>query len=195
MVNFALGVTASIFAWFAVNHLMRPKVKIAKFISKTPANSSLEGSEFDIYRIKIANARRWRHVVNLEVSVRLTVRGYDLSRPEGLTNLVIDTTPARMLYMRNSWLIRFRSEPYSHSDARAGREVKDDASTLEEWLSTGDDTWVTVWLSYVDGYSGVQRVDRRVYYRQSIKPVRFANGRTVALSRSVENGQGPKANN
>lgn len=167
-----LGILSSLASWFAVQHLMRPKIVIAPAISV-----ALDGDNV-AYRIKIANGRRWRSLVDVHFTAKLRIRGAYLDRPQNFALFTVETQPGHSSEIRDSLVIWL---------AYSGFEIDLDllGAPQDSWLDALmeiPESQLRVSVSATDSYSGVSRTAHHHYKSTDIHRRLFLRGRSVALA-------------
>jgi len=180
LVSLLIGVVSSFLTWWGLFHWLVPKVEFSPFIGKAPRTS---GSGYS-YRIKFINTGL-RPIIGVEVYARLWIswKGdgnwvgtYIPFSGEGEIKYdvpILERKRNRVLSFFINSVEGFRTNPAYSTEFRAKATNK--VLTMEDLLSQGKESYVRVFVSGFDSFSGARRVfQSRKFYRSDIYPNRFA---------------------
>ena len=153
LIPLLLGVGASMVGWFALQHWLRPKLKISPEISRLWV-----GKGEPRYRFKVMNERKWRAAIDLEVDAYLWLPGFH-ERRKATTGIVhLKTNKVLAIPPKANRLFTIDLRPAERRFEAAGKAFN--PLSLESMLSGGQ---LRLWVIATDSYSGHRRAFRARY--------------------------------
>lgn len=172
MVNILVGILCSFIAWWIVMHLITPKLRFSKAISKI---NSRHTKGYD-YRIKYENYGR-RRIVDLEMTVYLSILGLSKHRKKTWEVVQLELRDeGRLAYLdpvnKAGWR-RFvvfevnKTEKFSREifPTTIRNKIELGELELEDLLKLGEESFVEILISGYDNYSGSRKVFKSMKFK------------------------------
>ncbi len=155
-----------------VNHLLRPKVAVSDFVSR-----SVDPSGNAEYRLKIQNRRRWRRAI--DVSIEAYAYLPQLRRPNSNETIGLDVVGDELVGLRRlGRKILYLQVDQEGIDAIRSHLPAGATPNVEALLRLADTRLdddhripraeIRVWLAYTDSYSGVRSAKHLTYTSDQI---------------------------
>ena len=167
LVGIPLGILASLIAWWILFHLIEPKIVFDDKISKISTKDNNSGWK---YKMKFYN-KRSRDIIDVEIFVRLNIKGFDSQRPEVWEFLNLVSFRNRIPIMKKNGKKVIRFYPKVLNDFEFNILPKDirnkcinDAATLEDFLNLGQEAYLKLIVYGYDGFSGTRKAFESMDY-------------------------------
>lgn len=199
MVNLLLGIFASLVAWLAINHALRPRIEVSAFISEVPRDTDRQATD---YRIKVVNPRRRRVLADLTFDAAIRIPGPFSHAPNNVAVLDLPIHDLEDglggLHGGGGRLLRLDLVRLS-AGARAidvlsdaiVQELRSEVIGLRELLALHPEATVRLSIGMADGYSGLRRVVMHHYGCEDVLPYHF-DSKSVAQGLPAGEAHPPK---
>ena len=182
IIGFLAGIVTNLLVWWALFHVIVPKIQFSPFISKLPTTVPDSDNSGFRYRFKMRNGGR-RGIIDVELNATLRIEGLTKRKNFELIGIPLTTDGERRarinrlprvrpgvkaarvyrLYINSVEELSNRSIYPEH----IRRKAEERALTLEDLLVLGDEAYLQIAAFGYDEFSGARKLFLSKYYMLS----------------------------
>jgi hypothetical protein len=165
ILNVGIGLATSFVSWYALYHLLAPKVEISPFISKVPNTTTNDTYR---YRVKFRNASR-RTAHELAYQVMFKFRDLNVVSTRNMRYIRFSLSADGSLRLRNNRILVIYANQLRHQDDALLASMNITTRDVGNLLACLPEASLEFSCMATDGFSGSRRYFERTFTHKDVR--------------------------